>query len=424
MTPTPSTPSASSPDEHPEVAEISALNEGILPVERQEELRSHLASCELCADVRASLDEIREVLGTLPGPAAMPEDVANRIDAALAAEALLDATAPDDTADAGNTHGAGDTRGAGATGNAEDAGGSAPAPGAAHDTEDTDTPEARGGSAATTMAAATTRGPGGEPDAVSRETACPAADPDDPADTDDAGHAADARPAGHVSRETRAADRPAGHPSGSTGPGRPASPARGGRRSRRWRKATLLAAASVAVLGIGGITLQSLSNSGDVRATSGSAADAPHEDGSAKSSRGPGGAEDRRMERRVQSLLSHQGSGAPSESGSRPGSGEPSDSPTVDTKRSPSGDTTLRENRTGGAATAPSCVREGIDRTENPLAVDADATYAGRSGYLVVLPHAGGNPRRVDAYVVDPSCVSADPSEPGKVLLKRTYPRG
>ncbi|WP_313896469.1 hypothetical protein [Streptomyces sp. GC420] len=56
-------------------------------------MSEHLASCELCADVRDSLDEIRGLLGSLPGPTHMPADIADRIDAALAAEALLDAAA-------------------------------------------------------------------------------------------------------------------------------------------------------------------------------------------------------------------------------------------------------------------------------------------------------------------------------------------
>ncbi|MGW7572766.1 hypothetical protein [Streptomyces sp. NPDC054765] len=57
-------------------------------------MREHLAGCPLCDDVYASLEEIRALLGTLPGPIQMPADVAGRIDAALAAEALLDATTP------------------------------------------------------------------------------------------------------------------------------------------------------------------------------------------------------------------------------------------------------------------------------------------------------------------------------------------
>ncbi|MFF4270553.1 anti-sigma factor family protein [Streptomyces sp. NPDC001536] len=84
---------------HPDVAEISDLTEGLLPPSRTTDVRRHLDECELCADVHASLEEIRGLLGTLPGPPRMPDDVASRIDAALAAEALLNATAPD-TADA------------------------------------------------------------------------------------------------------------------------------------------------------------------------------------------------------------------------------------------------------------------------------------------------------------------------------------
>ncbi|MEU0207955.1 hypothetical protein ABZ235_09520 [Streptomyces canus] len=80
---------------HPDVAEISDLTEGLLPASRTADVRRHLDECELCADVHASLEEIRGLLGTLPGPPQMPTDVAGRIDAALAAEALLQATAPE-----------------------------------------------------------------------------------------------------------------------------------------------------------------------------------------------------------------------------------------------------------------------------------------------------------------------------------------
>ncbi|MCT7351466.1 hypothetical protein N4P33_04675 [Streptomyces sp. 15-116A] len=81
--------------EHPDVAEISDLTEGLLPPERTADVRRHLDTCELCADVRASLEEIRGLLGTMPGPPRMPDEIAGRIDAALAAEALLDARAPE-----------------------------------------------------------------------------------------------------------------------------------------------------------------------------------------------------------------------------------------------------------------------------------------------------------------------------------------
>ncbi|MET9557774.1 zf-HC2 domain-containing protein [Streptomyces sp. NPDC006645] len=90
--------------EHPDVSEISDLTEGLLSPGRSAEVREHLDGCSLCADVYESLEEIRGLLGSLPGPPRMPADVAARIDAALAAEALLSATAPDeltpdDTAD-------------------------------------------------------------------------------------------------------------------------------------------------------------------------------------------------------------------------------------------------------------------------------------------------------------------------------------
>ncbi|MEV3966996.1 zf-HC2 domain-containing protein [Streptomyces sp. NPDC050698] len=80
---------------HPDVAEISDFADGLLPPSRTTDLRRHLDECELCADVYASLEEIRGLLGTLPGPPRMPADVAGRIDAALAAEALLNANDPE-----------------------------------------------------------------------------------------------------------------------------------------------------------------------------------------------------------------------------------------------------------------------------------------------------------------------------------------
>ncbi|WP_367043704.1 hypothetical protein [Streptomyces sp. Je 1-332] len=79
---------------HPEVAELSDLTEGLLTPTRTVDVRRHLDDCALCADVYDSLEEIRGMLGTLPGPPRMPTDVAGRIDAALAAEALLDSITP------------------------------------------------------------------------------------------------------------------------------------------------------------------------------------------------------------------------------------------------------------------------------------------------------------------------------------------
>ncbi|MEU8757821.1 hypothetical protein [Streptomyces sp. NPDC048659] len=84
--------------QHPDVSEISDLTEGLLTPSRSAAVRVHLDTCPLCADVRTSLEEIRGLLGTLPGPPRMPAEIAGRIDAALAAEALLNATAPDTAA--------------------------------------------------------------------------------------------------------------------------------------------------------------------------------------------------------------------------------------------------------------------------------------------------------------------------------------
>ncbi|SEN43159.1 anti-sigma factor family protein [Actinacidiphila rubida] len=81
-------------DPHPEVSEISDFSEGLVGTDRGRAIRAHLDTCELCRDVLRSLEEIRGLLGTLPGPQRMPADIAGRIDAALAAEALLDATLP------------------------------------------------------------------------------------------------------------------------------------------------------------------------------------------------------------------------------------------------------------------------------------------------------------------------------------------
>ncbi|MER7493727.1 hypothetical protein ABT033_14085 [Streptomyces pharetrae] len=80
---------------HPDVTEISDFTEGLLPPARSIDVRRHLDECAVCADVHASLEEIRSLLGTLPGPPRMPAEVAGRIDAALAAEALLNASAPE-----------------------------------------------------------------------------------------------------------------------------------------------------------------------------------------------------------------------------------------------------------------------------------------------------------------------------------------
>jgi hypothetical protein len=78
---------------------------------------------------------------------------------------------------------------------------------------------------------------------------------------------------------------------------------------------------------------------------------------------------------------------------------------------------TLRDDGT----TAPACVREGLNRSEPPLASHQE-TYQGADAYLIVLPHAGDS-RQVDAYVVSAACANGSPASSAKVLLSRTYPR-
>ncbi|UNZ18410.1 hypothetical protein [Streptomyces sp. 891-h] len=329
-------------DAHPEVTEISAFSEGILPVERQAALRDHLVDCELCAEVYASLAELSETLGTLPGPDRMPDDVACRIDAALAAESLLSTAAEGETG---------------------------------HEADRSD-------------------------GVVSRETGTSTA----PADTVDS--------ADTVSRETA-----------TVVPLRP---------GRRRRTVLLVAAASVAVLTLGGVTLRALSNEAPTEVSSGTAKSAtgkqapdaaPNPSSSTDTDAG-GSSDDQQLRKRVQRLLSDGESSSPSHKATDDPA-QPSETPSLDTKRSPGSDeSTLRDDTLGGGQSVPSCIRGGIHRSETPLAVAPEATFENRTGYLVVLPHQGGDPNLVDAYLVDPSCVSADPSGPGKVLLKRTYPRG
>ncbi|RII06936.1 hypothetical protein DSC45_34870 [Streptomyces sp. YIM 130001] len=187
---------------HPDVSEISDLTEGLLAASRAAELQQHLDGCELCADVHASLAEIRGLLGEIPSTPRMPADVAQRIDAALAAEALLDATAPDAS---------------------EPATASVPVPVADRTTESTDEDRPSVGVSRET------------PTPVSRETPTGPL-PDVPGST-----------------------RPSGHPRGATGPGRP-----GGRRRRRGvASLTLGALATVAAIGLGALMLPDSGQSSD-----------------------------------------------------------------------------------------------------------------------------------------------------------------
>ncbi|MFI5756061.1 hypothetical protein [Streptomyces sp. NPDC051569] len=69
----------------------------------------------------------------------------------------------------------------------------------------------------------------------------------------------------------------------------------------------------------------------------------------------------------------------------------------------------------------PPCIQRGIGRTEPALAVE-QGSYRGSRAYLVVLPHSVDS-TRVQAYVIDATCVDSAPSTDGKVLLTRSYPK-
>ncbi|NUH38940.1 hypothetical protein HUF15_19590 [Streptomyces samsunensis] len=319
--------SSTDTDEHPEVAEISALTEGLLSPSRAVDVRTHLASCVLCTDVWESLDEIRSLLGTLPGPVRMPAEIAGRIDAALAAEALLDATAPEGVADVSR-----------------------------------ETPER-------------------EP--VSRETA----------DSTSSTSGSDTvQPAPKTSTAT---DRPAGRPRGATGPGRGSTgPGTRPGGARRWRKVVLGGACAAAVIGIGSFFIPS--------GSSGDHGDADQQAHASQSSAGKSTLSSGTLKDRVHELLADRKSTA---SDGVTGQGNSPDVPL----------------RADDDPEVPSCVQSGTGRKEPALAAQQD-TYDGQTAYIVVLPHPSDS-TRVDAFVIDASCVSASPSTPGELLVTRTYPR-
>ncbi|WP_020130656.1 anti-sigma factor family protein [Streptomyces sp. 303MFCol5.2] len=293
---------------HPDVAEISDLTEGLLAPSRSTDVRRHLDTCELCADVHASLEEIRGLLGTLPGPPRMPDDVAHRIDAALAAEALLNATVPENA----------DT-----------------SPSADAVTTDTD--------------------------------------------------------ALHVSRETTTAtDRPAGRAHAATGPGRK-DRKRGGRR----RIAVLGAVLTVAALGLGSVLVSSLTDGGG-------AGTSTHQ------SSGPDTFSASGLEGQVTDLLAKAADSRDAHSLGIAGESDAASPGDQSTK-------ILRQ------PVVPACVQQGIGRSDTALAIE-EGTYQGKDALLVVLPDTSDS-TRIDAYVMDKTCVDHPGSSPAKVLLTNSYTR-
>ncbi|MFI7499418.1 anti-sigma factor family protein [Streptomyces sp. NPDC049687] len=301
---------------HPDVAEISDLTEGLLTPSRSADVRRHLDSCDLCAEVHASLEEIRGLLGTLPGPPRMPDDVAHRIDAALTTEALLSATAS-----------------------------------------------------------------GNEPTSKAPES--PQASPVLAGDPD-----ADAP---GVSRETPTAiHRPSGHArTATTGPGR--KDGKGRKRGGRRRVAVLGAVFGAAALGLGGVLVSSLTDSG----------------GPGTSAHGQSTAADTfsqgTLEEQVGVLLDKaQGSKAPNSMGIN-------------------GDTASPRPRVFQQPTVPPCVQKGIGRSDAALATE-EGRYQGTDALLVLLPDASDS-TKVDAYLMDRTCVGHPSAGAAKILLKNSYTR-
>ena len=285
---------------HPDVAEISDLTEGLLDPSRSADIRRHLASCDLCADVHASLEEIRGLLGTLPEPPRMPDDVAERIDAALAAEALLSSMPPksDDTpATAGNSNALG------------------------------------------------------------------------------------------VSRETATADRPSGHArSATTGPGRK-NRKQGGRR----RVAVLGAVFTAAALGVGSVLVATLTGGGGPDTSAHGQATAA--DTFSRST----------LNEQVADLLDKaKGPDAPDSLGT-------------------DGDAGTVRPKIFAQPTVPGCVQKGIGRSDAALATE-EGTFQGTEALLVVLPDTSDS-TRVDAYIVDSTCVQHPSAGSAKILLKHSYTR-
>lgn len=316
--------------QHPDVSEISDLTEGLLSPSRTTEVRRHVDECGGCAQVLASLEEIRGLLGALPSPERMPDDIADRIDAALAAEPLRTS---DDAAD------------------------------------------------------------------VSRETE---------AVVEHGQEAGDQETEGTRGREIQPtlANRPTGHPRATTGPGR---------RPARRRRIVLGTALGAAMVGVSVLMLQTVQNAADsAGASRAKAAD------SGVSAPGDGGNtfSGSPLSRRVEALLDSTGMPASEESDEkRAPSVEMQSTPDSESPPPPSSKTPLRTP----AVTVPTCIQQGIGRRTAALAIE-EGTYEGTHAYLVVLPHRTDT-SLVQAYVLDASCVDADPTGKGKLLLTHAYAR-
>ncbi|GAA5048537.1 zf-HC2 domain-containing protein [Streptomyces similanensis] len=220
--------------------------------------------------------------------------------------------------------------------------------------------------------------------------------PDDIADRIDAALAAEAGDGTHVSRETAALDRPAGRArTPSTGPGRKNRAPRG-----RRRIAVLGTAFTVAALGVASVVVVSLHDDQDAGTTA-------HGRPSAAADTFSEGA----LPQQVSGLLAKATQNSPN----------PAHPPHSFGLESDKGSGKPHVLKSEPTVPLPSCVQQGLNSAESPLAAKA-GIYDGKDAYLVVLPDAEGDPTRVTAYLVDATCVR-HPSVAAKVLLNRSYPR-
>ncbi|RKE20293.1 zf-HC2 domain-containing protein [Streptomyces sp. TLI_171] len=83
------------PSDHPDLDALADLAEELLPPEQAEPLHRHLAGCPACAEDYAALRGLPELLAAAPAPP-LPQEVADRLTAALAAESAARAEARPD----------------------------------------------------------------------------------------------------------------------------------------------------------------------------------------------------------------------------------------------------------------------------------------------------------------------------------------
>ncbi|MQY12662.1 hypothetical protein SRB5_27980 [Streptomyces sp. RB5] len=219
-----------------------------------------------------------------------------------------------------------------------------------------------------------------------------------------------ATPGSAVSRETTpgAPSRPFGHAPGSTGPGRP----------RRRRLGRVLVGASLGIALLGSLVfLAQLSLS----PSDGSKDAAVSQDSAAGEKTGPQSQSGTELNQetlggRVHELLStggaHGYSSAPDTM--KKGDTEPlsPDSPRAqETQGAPAAGTPVR---------VPSCVRQAVDATGDPIAVERE-TVRGDEALLLVFTDPD-DPAYVDAYVVDLRC-DTDSDRRAELLLRDRYPR-